>query len=536
MPVHSLRSSRSISFVLSMAIAAVTLSGCRTESASPPPRMDVPTTMPIATPTTLARSAQPATTQASLASRLESILRRRSDHGEILSVRIVDPTSGHEIFTYDPGRPMAPASNMKLTVTSAAIDFFGPEKKLETNLIVVGQDLWLVGTGDPATGDERLEKAHGRTRLSALDDWAAELKSRGITKLAGNLYYVDNAFEKQQTLPTWSAGDLIEDYGAPIGGLNLNGNCIDTTVVPATQPTTQPGVPVKFTVVPGTTATIVIINNGVTGPATMPASKQTIDISRAVDQNTFTISGEAVKTTKVDSKPVTDPGAFFADALRTRLAANGITIAGSIVRGETVPTDASAITLKPAETAITDVIGRIMKQSQNTFAEGMAKYLGRAYAQQANRDSTAIGSWVNAEKAIRAFLAKNKIDDRDYRFHDGSGLSDENRVTARFLTEILIAMYHHAYFDTFVHLMSIGGVDGSLSDRFETVPGRVFAKTGYISGVRTLSGYAKTDSGKWLVFSILYNHLPGRGLRSAKPYEALQDEAVRTLISDPSVQ
>jgi D-alanyl-D-alanine carboxypeptidase/D-alanyl-D-alanine-endopeptidase (penicillin-binding protein 4) len=61
--------------------------------------------------------------------------------------------------------------------------------------------------------------------------------------------------------------------------------------------------------------------------------------------------------------------------------------------------------------------------------------------------------------------------------------------------------------------------------------GRVFAKTGYIGGVRSLSGYVKTGEGKWLVFSIIYNGIPG----DVKPYEELQDQAVRLLAEWPKL-
>jgi len=39
------------------------------------------------------------------------------------------------------------------------------------------------------------------------------------------------------------------------------------------------------------------------------------------------------------------------------------------------------------------------------------------------------------------------------------------------------------------------------------VKGRVSAKTGSIGGVRALSGYATTDSGRRVVFSILANDI-----------------------------
>lgn len=544
-------------------LAIAVVAGCRTQSSTPAPRVilrdgepatpaavaqsplastqplaeQIETTAPAsatqATTLPAAATTMPATTRAaSLADQLESILTRRRETGARVSARVIDPETGAQLFAYDAGRPMVPASNMKLMATTAALDFFGPDHVLETNLTVVGQDLWLVGTGDPAAGDEPIEKQYGRTQTSLFDDWADELIAKGVKNLAGNLYYVDGAFERQQLHPTWAADDRIEWYAAPVAGLNLNDNCVDTIVTPATQPTAKPTVQM----VPPTTASIVVVNNAVNAVNGEP---QDLEVTRAMEQNVYTVAGKVAKVTKLQSKPVTDPGAFFADALRTHLASRGITVAGAIVRGDALPEPSAAaprVQLKPARSKFTDVLWRVNKNSQNLFAEATAKYLGRAFAQQADRDSMAVGSWANADKAIRAFLAKNEIDAGGFVFADGSGLSRDNRVTTRLLSDILATMYRHAYFDAFKKSLTVAGVDGTTRSRFKDLPNRVFCKTGYISGVRSLSGYVVTDAGKTLVFSIVYNNIPGRGIAVTKPFEELQDEALRLLMKYPMVQ
>jgi hypothetical protein len=59
----------------------------------------------------------------------------------------------------------------------------------------------------------------------------------------------------------------------------------------------------------------------------------------------------------------------------------------------------------------------------------------------------------------------------------------------------------------------------------------VHAKTGYIGGVRSLSGYVPATNSDTIVFSFIYNKIDG----SVKPYEELQDQAVRTLMSWPTL-
>ena len=523
--------------VLALLIAALPLAiaGCRVESSSPPPAFDELTLrVPAAagqTTTTTSPSVTPSTRPASLATRLEAILTRHRASGAIVGARFADAESGREIYAYDAARPMTPASNLKLLVAAAALDFFGPDATLQTRLLVAGQDLWVVGTGDPGAGDEPIAREHGRTPTSLFDDWAAELRARGVTRLAGNLYYVDDAFEAQQVHPSWHADDLTEWYAAPAGGLNLNGNCIDATGSPST-----PGAPGIIDVEPPTSASIVMTNDTVTGGET------SLEIRRAADQNAFVVSGTVARRTRLESKPVTDPGAFFADALRTHLAAHGVSIVGATRRGHAPPdaaTTPGVLELRPATTSLVDVLWRIDRNSQNLFAECIAKYLGRAFARTVEGDPSAVGSWASANRAVRAFLARRGIDARDLRLRDGSGLSDENRVTAKLLTELLVAMYPHAAFATFRDSMTIAGTNGTngtKTSRFADLPGRVFWKTGYIGGVRSLSGYARADSGRYLAFSIIYNRIPSRGLIATRPYEECQDDAVRTLVADPSAQ
>jgi len=81
----------------------------------------------------------------------------------------------------------------------------------------------------------------------------------------------------------------------------------------------------------------------------------------------------------------------------------------------------------------------------------------------------------------------------------------------------------------------ISGVDGTLSDRFSSprLQNRVMAKTGSLGGVKALSGYATTDSGQVVVFSIMSNNfnLPGKRVTDAI------DQIVQVIVEDaPAVR
>ena len=78
----------------------------------------------------------------------------------------------------------------------------------------------------------------------------------------------------------------------------------------------------------------------------------------------------------------------------------------------------------------------------------------------------------------------------------------------------------------------IAGVDGSLTERLTSprLHNRIMAKTGSLGGVKTLSGYAITDSGQVVVFSILANNF---NLPAKRVTDAI-DELVQAIVEDAS--
>jgi D-alanyl-D-alanine carboxypeptidase/D-alanyl-D-alanine-endopeptidase (penicillin-binding protein 4) len=175
-----------------------------------------------------------------------------------------------------------------------------------------------------------------------------------------------------------------------------------------------------------------------------------------------------------------------------------------------------------------ELLPRINKNSQNLLAEGLCKLLGRGYDLKRGRDVP--GSWASGSEAIHAFLQRQGINGGRIVIADGSGLSRDNRVTTRAISDLLVKMRSDPHGDVLFDSLSIGGVDGTIRSRYTDRPGVVHAKTGYIGGVRSLSGYVPSQRGE-IVFSFIYNRIPGQ----VKPYEELQDYAVRTLLSWPDL-
>ena len=506
--------------VLSVACSAIACSprrGERTRAPASPRPATSPTVLAVSTPAATQPAADP------LAARLRPLLHRLDSARAVVAARVIELPSGRELYAERADEAVIPASNMKLPVSAAVLDRFGPDHELKTYLAVDGDDLWLIGTGDPATGDPGIAKKRNEKPTAMLDRWAAALRARGVTAVNGNLYYYDGAFDDERVHPTWSRSFLTDWYAAPVAGLNFNDNCVDVTVRPAAD-----GQAAAYDVMPPTGGVVEVVNR------TVSKGEGDAEIDRSRDANVFTLKGGVRAEKSLESKPVTDPGAFFADALRTNLATHGIAIAGQTRRAEQ---PLGGLAGPPAEkvvavhaTPLRDVLWRINKNSQNLFAESVCKYLGRAYEVERG-NAAARGSWETGGEAVKAFLAGQGIADADkYVVVDGSGLARGNRVTARGQTDLLLAMSRHRYAEAFGQSLAVAGVDGTIGKRSKDIAGRVFAKTGYIGGVRALSGYVRTRENQWLAFSIIYNQIPG----SVKPYEELQDDACRLMVEWPA--
>lgn len=92
---------------------------------------------------------------------------------------------------------------------------------------------------------------------------------------------------------------------------------------------------------------------------------------------------------------------------------------------------------------------------------------------------------------------------------DGSGLSHLNMVTPRQVVELLKYMYSNkkVYAD-YYNSLPIAGIDGTLGKRMKNTTAEkvVRAKTGFISYVRSLSGYAVTGDNEPIAFSMIANN------------------------------
>lgn len=181
-------------------------------------------------------------------------------------------------------------------------------------------------------------------------------------------------------------------------------------------------------------------------------------------------------------------------------------------------TNASTLIIEHLSAPLGHIILAINKHSLNSWADNLWRSLGWLVA----------GGQEKLPGFVHHFWAERGLPMQGVRFVDGSGLSRDDRATAEFYVSLLRHMAEQPFVWTaFVGSLPVAGVDGTLCKRMKDSDacGRVWAKTGTMHDIASLSGYCTTDSGRLLAFSFLFNNVSGH-LQSAR---YLQDSACEVL-------
>ena len=152
-------------------------------------------------------------------------------------------------------------------------------------------------------------------------------------------------------------------------------------------------------------------------------------------------------------------------------------------------------------TPIADCLRRANTDSLGLAAEALLKTID-AHSKPDRKN----GGWAGGRELIAKYLSDLGIPSEEFVIDDGSGLSRHDRLTTYALSKILLDLYRGKNWELFHGSLAVGGEDGTIDKYFSEAKyrGKIHAKTGYISGVRALSGVCLTNTGPYL-FSILSN-------------------------------
>ncbi|MBN1436223.1 MAG: D-alanyl-D-alanine carboxypeptidase/D-alanyl-D-alanine-endopeptidase [Sedimentisphaerales bacterium] len=443
--------------------------------------------------------------------RIDAILSQQSCENAQFSISFCDAATGQSLYSHRADRPLAPASNMKIITTAAALEQLGLDFTYDTTFGLIGDNLAIFGAGDPLLGDPVIAENNGKSIDAVFELLLTALHERGITSITGNLLIDDTIFDDQRFHPSWPVEQSNSWYTAQVSAICYNDNCLDVTLTP----NSQAGRPASFQLSPPTEYAQITNRT-----ETVSSGRDTAWASRQIGGNDIVLRGN-VRHEQTIFVTVDRPSAFFGYALAEYLLRHNINIDGRLIirrlrqdNGQ-LPTDLDVLTVH--STPLIDVVRRCNQQSLNLAAECLCKTLG-AYYQLPQDTVVGQGSWQSGRAAVRQFLRQLNIDQESLVIDDGSGLSRQNRISAQVITKVLVHRYQDPITaDVFRESLATPNTDGTLQRRRRfsdpDLRDRIYAKTGYISGAWALSGYCQDQNGRWLAFSVIANRSGGASLR-----------------------
>lgn len=197
-------------------------------------------------------------------------------------------------------------------------------------------------------------------------------------------------------------------------------------------------------------------------------------------------------------KSVQDPASAFKSKLQSSMNAAGITVDNE----EISLNERKDILFEHESGTIDEIMRSCMMRSDNQFAEAFLRLVGLKYGKD--------GSVAEGASRLTAFW-KNKHAFMDgVNIVDGSGLSRSNRLTARFMGDVLKNMYRNPYYASFFPL---AGQEGTLRNLLAGTPleGYIAMKTGSMNGIQCYAGYKlDEDYSPTHVVVIMMNDLKDR--------------------------
>ena len=400
--------------------------------------------------------------------------------------------TGKEIGNVNGNEMFTPASTLKTLTTAAAIHLLPLDYEPKTEMTVLGEvnvkkrtltgTLKIRGEGDP-----NISARYYDDPFYVLNNMADSIRAMGIDTIVGRIDLDTSYYTGPWKAENWRRNYYDSWYGAEIGPLGFNDNCVtvrfwpgyfrgDTAVV-----SLQPDV-----------GYVKVVNN----LKTVKGLKKKWVYSIDPDKSIITLGGTIGED--IDSAsmvlPIRNPIGYFRAAFMYALKDRGVVFK----EDATIASNTELKKFSYSAAPLLSILDEINQRSQNFHAETLLRNLGAQISGE--------GSVEGGRKAERKFLLDIGLNPTDFDVWDGSGLSPENKVKPSTVTRLLAKMARHPKGAYYINSFASPGV-GSGAKRmidFEA-PWLTRFKTGYIAEVHGLVGYIYTVDGDTLTAAMYLN-------------------------------
>lgn len=403
------------------------------------------------------------------------------------------------LFAINADEAKVPASNNKVFTTIWAMSVLGPDYRFPTDLLVTGPvqggtlrgDVVIRGSGDPAFGYPDWDK----DPLTSPRKMADALARLGVRVVEGGVVADPSIHDQQNFGPDWprDTGNGAARYAPTVSGLPFNRNMLWVEF--------RPGVP-GYSTVPQVPE-IPVKNTARAGGGMAYAVRQP-------DEDTIRIRGAVGRSFQRFGVGAFEPAYLAGAALRQALRERGIEVRGGL-RIDRTPETATVVH-RHFSIPLSEIVHVTNRHSDNFFAEHLWK--------AAVAKATGHGTYDGGGSASAVFFHDRAGVPWGHLWQaDGSGLSSQNRTSAMAMVDALKYAHGQPWSAQFHESLAIAAdPEGTMVRMFNGGPaaGNLHAKTGYIRGVRSLSGFVKTAGGETVVFSFIYNGRNTSGARGVQ--------------------
>ncbi len=392
----------------------------------------------------------------------KNILESGNLAGAHIGIHVFDPASNASLFSYQSNKYFVPASNTKIVTCFAALKYLG-DSVAAAQVISTDSGMHVYASGDP----------------TFLQPEYATHPLLNVLKNTKHIFLHTPSFTAKPFGQGWSWDDYDASYMPSRSAFPIYGNVVrfekksgQLTVTPSFFKDSTKGI----------NATI----------------SKGFGVTRQMVSNQFLVQPTAgnnileeipYRTSNWTTNQLTLESTLLAEALGGGIKVTAVDPASD----KNNVANATTIYSRPLDSMLTP----LMHRSDNFYAEQALLMVGNKLHQSFD------------DKKTIAYLLANDLADLPQKpsWVDGSGLSRYNLFSPQDFTTILDKMYKAYSFERLQNIFPTGGeAGGTLSSNYKNLNGKIFAKTGTLSGQVALSGYLITKKGKTLIFSVLVNN------------------------------
>lgn len=410
-----------------------------------------------------------------------------------LGLYVANAKTGEMVYAYNANTGLAPGSSQKVVTAATAFALLQSNYRFKTlwqyNGIIKNDTLfgniYLSGYGDPTLGSWRYPSSKPQVVIGQLMQGLLE---KNIHFIQGNIILNNSAYSYQPLPGGWIWDDIGNYYGAGTWALNWHENQYDIVL----QPGKQAGDKVKIL------STNPVLENVILHNFLKTGSRGSGDHAY-IYLAPYALEGFVTGTVPAGVSTFTISGSFPNPAHQWRaviekgLKDYHIVQNGNILQqSEFSSSEIKKITSLPLLTTVyspslDSIVYWFLHKSINLYGEVLLKAF--AYEQ------TAYGSTEQGLKILLNFWKAQGIQPSALKMEDGSGLSPQNRVTAKALTQVLQFAKQQTWF----------------ADYYKAFPihNGLHIKSGTIKGAKSYAGYYFSNTGKQYAFAIIVNNFEG---------------------------